>query len=202
MAIKNVNTINELRSKIVRNKFPIAIYHPTGDKWQSKALFLAIFDLSLSIVKSVFDCCLPSVNTGQHKIQTVTRTAVNLADIFVQKMSSAYYICCIYSNAFQTNFITEANNINPDQTAPKDYSICSSLFWPHYVFASEISKIQYRQLNLVSSADNLCKQFRPRSGSTKCLFDTLMDQVFLKESFGNIIFCKKSAGDNKNMKKV
>ena len=31
---------------------------------------------------------------------------------------SAYYICCIYSNALQTNFITETNTMNPDQTAP------------------------------------------------------------------------------------
>ena len=32
---------------------------------------------------------------------------------------SAYYICCVYSNALQTNSITEANTMNPDQTAPK-----------------------------------------------------------------------------------
>ena len=31
----------------------------------------------------------------------------------------AFYICCIYSNVLQTNFITEANTVNPDQTAPK-----------------------------------------------------------------------------------
>ena len=37
---------------------------------------------------------------------------------FVQKMSSAYYICCIYSNALQTYFITEANTMNADKTAP------------------------------------------------------------------------------------
>ena len=33
----------------------------TGDKWQSKTLFLAIFDPRLSIVKSVFDCRVPGV---------------------------------------------------------------------------------------------------------------------------------------------
>ena len=31
-------------------------------------------------------------------------------------MLSAYNVCCIYSNALQTNFIMEANTINPDQT--------------------------------------------------------------------------------------
>ena len=43
----------------------------------------------------------------------------------------------------------------------------------------------------VTSADNLCKQFGPRPGPTKCrawsgskLFDTLM--VFLKEFFENV----------------
>ena len=37
---------------------------------------------------------------------------------FVQKMPSAYNICCKYSNAPQTNFVMEANTVNPDQTAP------------------------------------------------------------------------------------
>ena len=34
-------------------------------------------------------------------------------------MSFAYYVCCIYTNAHPTNLITEANAMNPDQTAPK-----------------------------------------------------------------------------------
>ena len=33
--------------------------------------------------------------------------------LFVQKMSARYYICCIYSNALLTNFIMEANNMEP-----------------------------------------------------------------------------------------
>ena len=41
--------------------FWIAICRPTGDKWQSKTLFLANFDPHSSIVKSVFDCRLPDV---------------------------------------------------------------------------------------------------------------------------------------------
>ena len=47
----------------------------------------------------------------------------------------------------------------------------------------------------LSSADNLCKQFVPRTGPTKCwalsgskLFDTLI--VFLKEFFGKLILKK------------
>ena len=40
-------------------------------------------------------------------------------NIFVQKMLSAYYACCIFSNALQSNFIMEANTTNSDQTAPK-----------------------------------------------------------------------------------
>ena len=50
---------------------------------------------------------------------------------------------------------------------------------------------------LVSSSDNLCKQFGPRSGPTKCrawsgskLFDTLM--VFIKEFFIKVDFEKIS----------
>ena len=37
----------------------IAICLQTGDKWQSKTLFLAIFDLRSPIVKSIFDCHFP-----------------------------------------------------------------------------------------------------------------------------------------------
>ena len=41
--------------------FSIAICHHTGDKWQSKTLFISIFDLRSSIVDDVFDCLLPGV---------------------------------------------------------------------------------------------------------------------------------------------
>ena len=45
----------------LKTEFSIAICRPTGDKWQSKTLFLAIFDPRSSIVKSVVDCRLPGV---------------------------------------------------------------------------------------------------------------------------------------------
>ena len=45
----------------LKTEFSIAICRPIGDKWQSKTLFLAIFDPRSSIVKSVFDCRLPGV---------------------------------------------------------------------------------------------------------------------------------------------
>ena len=35
-----------------------------GDKWQSKSLFLMIFDPCLSVVKSVYNCRLSGVNTS------------------------------------------------------------------------------------------------------------------------------------------
>ena len=47
--------------KSLETEFSIAICRQIGDKWQSKTLFLSIFDQRLSIVKSVFDCCLPGV---------------------------------------------------------------------------------------------------------------------------------------------
>ena len=37
-------------------------------------------------------------------------------------MTSAYYICGIYSNALQTYFLMEANTMKPDQTVPKGQS--------------------------------------------------------------------------------
>ena len=47
--------------KSLETEFSITICRPTGDKWQSKTLFLAIFDPRLSIVKSVFDSRLSGV---------------------------------------------------------------------------------------------------------------------------------------------
>ena len=60
-AVENVNTIDESRLKSLEREFSIVICRPTGDKWQSKILFLSIFDLRSSIFESVFDCCLSVV---------------------------------------------------------------------------------------------------------------------------------------------
>ena len=48
--------------KSLETEFSIDICRPTGDKWQLKTLFLAIFDPRSSIVKSVFDCHFPRVD--------------------------------------------------------------------------------------------------------------------------------------------
>ena len=47
--------------KSMETVFSIAICHQCGDKWQSKTLFLSIFDPHSSFVDSVFDCRLPGV---------------------------------------------------------------------------------------------------------------------------------------------
>ena len=47
--------------KSLETEFSLAICRLNGDKWQSKMLFLKIFDLCLLIVKSVLDCRLSSV---------------------------------------------------------------------------------------------------------------------------------------------
>ena len=47
--------------KSLETEFSIAICCLTGDKWQSKTLFLAILDQYSSIVKRVFICCLSGV---------------------------------------------------------------------------------------------------------------------------------------------
>ena len=36
----------------------------TDDKWPLRTLFLVTFDPHLSIIKSMFDCCLPGVFMG------------------------------------------------------------------------------------------------------------------------------------------
>ena len=47
--------------KSIETVFSIAICRHTGDKWESKTLFLSIFDPRSSIVDNVFDCRLPGV---------------------------------------------------------------------------------------------------------------------------------------------
>ena len=47
--------------KSIETVFSIAICRHTGDKWESKTLFLSIFDPRLSIVENVIDCRLPGV---------------------------------------------------------------------------------------------------------------------------------------------
>ena len=61
MTIENVNTIDERRSKIARNKFSIAICRQSGDKWQIKNTVSSVFGPHSSIVKNVFDCPLSAV---------------------------------------------------------------------------------------------------------------------------------------------
>ena len=53
-----------------------------------------------------------------HTDQTDPKGAT-LLKVLVQKMTSAYYVCCILLNALKTSFIREANSMHPDQTAAK-----------------------------------------------------------------------------------
>ena len=60
-----------LDQKSLETVFLIAICRLIGDKWQSKTLFLAIFDPHLSIVMSNFDCRLSSVSIGPNNFLSV-----------------------------------------------------------------------------------------------------------------------------------
>ena len=52
--LKILLTIDERRSEIHRNSIFDCICCQSGDKWQSKTLFLTIFDLGSSIVLTFF----------------------------------------------------------------------------------------------------------------------------------------------------
>ena len=55
------------------------------------------------------------------KLGFITENLVNpypANNVFVLKMLSAFYICCIYLNALRQLLVIEANIMNPDQTAP------------------------------------------------------------------------------------
>ena len=60
--------------KWLETEFLIAICRHTGDKWQSKTLFLSIFDPCSSIVDNIFDCRLPGVI---HSIDKIIATSLN-----------------------------------------------------------------------------------------------------------------------------
>ena len=53
--------LTNVDQKSLETECSIAICRPTGDKWQSKTLFLAIIDPHLSIVKSIFNCRISGV---------------------------------------------------------------------------------------------------------------------------------------------
>ena len=61
---KTLMLSTNVNQKSLKTEFLIAVCCLTGDKWQSKTLFLAILDPRSSIVKSVFDCRLPSLLMG------------------------------------------------------------------------------------------------------------------------------------------
>ena len=54
-----------------------------------------------------------------HRLEINHMDVTIINPFFIKKIFSASYICYIYSDALQTYYITEANTMNPDQTAPK-----------------------------------------------------------------------------------
>ena len=59
--LKTPILLRNVDQKSLETEFSIAICRHTGDKWQSKTLFLSIFDPRSSIVDSVSDFRLPGV---------------------------------------------------------------------------------------------------------------------------------------------
>ena len=91
-----------------------------------------------------------------------------------QNLSSAAVVIGTL-RANYNNRYAKADSINPAQTEPEKCS--SHLQNPYYVCTQLIrmcAKFQFNSFlasrDFLSSADNLCKQFGPRSGLTECLF--------------------------------
>ena len=61
MKSKTLILLTNVDQLFLETELLIAICHQTGDKWQSKTLFLSIFDLCSWIVKSIFYCRLSGV---------------------------------------------------------------------------------------------------------------------------------------------
>ena len=86
---------------------------------------------SESTLVKMSNCCKCHAAAHINLINKVflTNTSPYPADIFVKKIHD-HIVCCFYSNALHSIFITEANTMNPNQTAPDG----SSLIWVHLVF--------------------------------------------------------------------
>ena len=69
-------------------------------------------------------------------------------------MLSAFYDCCIYSNAHQTNFIMKANTMNTDHTA----ALRNSLILVHIVWS-----IDYQSTLADEKADDNCREWKLHS---------------------------------------
>ena len=58
----------QLITLILLTNIDHSVFGAIGNKWQSKTLFLAIFDLrSLIVIKTIFNCRLPVVSMSQVK---------------------------------------------------------------------------------------------------------------------------------------
>ena len=103
-----------------------------------------------------------------HNYCYFTRINPYPANFFSPEMSSAYLVCCIYSNALQA---LVANKMNPDQTAPKG----SSLIWVH-IFCN----ICYQTTSADEKADDICREWRDKDGPVSSMamhFDNLLSIV-------------------------
>ena len=83
--------------KSIETEFSIVICRQLGDKWQSKTLFLTIFDPRSLIVKNVFDCHLPVVGLlltaeEQHLYRAVQRPC----SLVCINSSHAWKFCMVF----------------------------------------------------------------------------------------------------------
>ena len=88
-------------------------------------------------------------------------------------MSSVYVVCWIFLQTFQTYFCIQANNVDPDQTAPKGAVWSGSTMFAEMTFINHkqatkqttIVVIGSLRVNFFSPADHniyLCKQCATR----------------------------------------
>ena len=71
--------LRNVDKKTLETVFLIAICRPSGDKWQSKSLFLSIFDPRSSIVDNIFDCRLSEVEELVVMFQTTEKQRTIIA---------------------------------------------------------------------------------------------------------------------------
>ena len=105
--------LTNVDQKSIETEFWIAICRPTGDKWQSKTLFLAIFGPRSSIVKSVIDCRLSGVLLFSFVLLSLSFVASTIC-MLGSFACFCHLLIFIQKGHFQ-NTTTLSNGLDPDQ---------------------------------------------------------------------------------------
>ena len=137
--MENALTVVEPGSKIARNSVSIAICHPLGDKWQSKTLFLTIFNLCSLIVLMFLIATYRLCSGNFCHLLIIVANILGLDQDLPKQHHLPWYLSLTKGKQFPSNSSNDRNHIN-----------CAKFFG----FAETMSKtLQYSILQDIPVAD-------------------------------------------------